>query len=185
MDQLVLHALRSHCPESLTDGELIGTLVRRVEVGPELITVRLATGAPDAAPSEDPDSEASDDAVLTIPWRRSRSARHREVIVALDRHAPARPMRVETRATLLQAIAKGRVWLGEIMTGAAESPDIIAAREGCSRRQVNATISLAHLAPDIVEAAIQGRLPHGIALRDLTDPPLAWSEQRDLIGWST
>ncbi len=61
---------------------------------------------------------------------------------------------------------------------------VIVAREGCSRRQVNATISLAHLAPDIVDAAIQGRLPHGTALRDLTDPPLAWSEQRDRIGRS-
>ena len=36
---------------------------------------------------------------------------------------------------------------------------------------VNITISLASLAPDIVEAIIAGRLPHGIALRDLTDRP--------------
>jgi ParB-like chromosome segregation protein Spo0J len=78
-------------------------------------------------------------------------------------------MRIETRATLLQAIAKGRRWLDDVVAGKAEGPDAIALRERCSRRQVNATISLASLAPDIVEAAIAGRLPHGIALRDLTD----------------
>ena len=91
-------------------------------------------------------------------------------------------MRVETRATLLRAIARGRCWLDEIVAGKALDPDAIARRESCSRRQVNATLSLAHLAPDIVEAAIAGCLPHGIALRDLTDPPLAWSEQRSRIG---
>jgi hypothetical protein len=91
-------------------------------------------------------------------------------------------MRAETRETLLQALARARLWLGQILTGQVDGPDAIARREGCSRRQVNSTISLASLAPDIVEAAVAGRLPHGIALRDLTDPPLLWSEQRRIIG---
>ena len=39
--------------------------------------------------------------------------------------------------------------------------DSIAKRERCSVRKVNMTISLAFLAPDLVKAAIDGRLPHG------------------------
>ena len=86
-------------------------------------------------------------------------------------------------ASLLAAIARGRRrWLEEIVAGAMASPDAIALREGCTRRQVNARLSLASLAPAIVEAAIAGRLPHGIAMRDLTDLPLCWSEQRRHIG---
>jgi hypothetical protein len=38
----------------------------------------------------------------------------------------------------------------------------IAARQKCSARQVNLTISLAFLAPDLVTAAVEGRLPRGI-----------------------
>jgi hypothetical protein len=37
----------------------------------------------------------------------------------------------------------------------------IAERERCSLRKVNMTISLAFLAPDLVKAAIDGRLPYG------------------------
>ena len=41
------------------------------------------------------------------------------------------------------------------------SVDQIAAREKCSVRKVNMTISLAFLAPDLVKAAVEGRLPRG------------------------
>jgi hypothetical protein len=44
-------------------------------------------------------------------------------------------------------------------------------RENCSARKVNMTISLAFLAPDLVKAAIDGRLPHGMGVARLTDLP--------------
>jgi len=47
----------------------------------------------------------------------------------------------------------------------------IAAREKCSVRKVNMTISLAFLAPDLVKAAIEGRLPRGIGVARLCDAP--------------
>ena len=46
-------------------------------------------------------------------------------------------------------------------TGSYANAESIAKRERCSVRQVNMTISLAFLAPDLVKAAIAGRLPHG------------------------
>jgi hypothetical protein len=36
-------------------------------------------------------------------------------------------------------------------------------------------ISLAFLAPDLVKAAIEGRLPHGIGVARLCDGPAEWS----------
>jgi len=43
----------------------------------------------------------------------------------------------------------------------------IAECQKCSVRQVNMTISLAFLAPNLVKAAVQGRLPRGVErLRD-------------------
>jgi hypothetical protein len=57
-----------------------------------------------------------------------------------------------------------------------------AKREGCSARQVNMTLSLAFIAPDIVKAAIEGRLPHGIGITRLREGPVEWSRQRAMLG---
>jgi hypothetical protein len=60
--------------------------------------------------------------------------------------------------------------------------EMIAKREGCSARKVNMTISLAFLAPDLIKAAIEGRLPHGIGTTRLTDLPAEWSRQHAMLG---
>jgi site-specific DNA recombinase len=78
-----------------------------------------------------------------------------------------RPIRAETRATLVAAIARGRRWLDEMIAGTVTSVEQIAARDKCSIRQVNMTISLAFLASR--EAAIEGRLPRGIGITRLRD----------------
>ena len=82
----------------------------------------------------------------------------------------------------MSAIAKGRRWLDELVGGAVTSIDQIAAREGCSIRQVNMTISLAFLAPTLVSAAIEGRLPRGVGVANLRDAPLEWSRQLAMLG---
>jgi hypothetical protein len=97
----------------------------------------------------------------------------------------ARPIRVETRATLVTAIARGRCWLAEIVSGKVETADEIAARESCSVRLVNMTISLAFLAPDLVKAAVEGQLPRGIGVSRLSDPPAEWSRQHRMLGLPT
>jgi hypothetical protein len=43
-------------------------------------------------------------------------------------------------------------------------------------------ISLAFVAPDIIEAAMSGAIPRGIGLTRLMDLPPLWSEQRRLLG---
>jgi hypothetical protein len=45
------------------------------------------------------------------------------------------------------------------------------------------TISLTFLAPDVVKAAIDGRLPHGMGVAHLTDLPAEWSRQREMLGF--
>lgn len=51
----------------------------------------------------------------------------------------------ETRVALVTAIARGRHWLDELITGAATDVMQIATRAKCSVRQINLTISLAFL----------------------------------------
>ena len=44
------------------------------------------------------------------------------------------------------------------------------------------TISLAFLAPNLVKAAIEGRLPHGMGVTRLIDLPAEWSRQHHVLG---
>jgi hypothetical protein len=46
------------------------------------------------------------------------------------------------------------------------------------------TFCIELLAPDIVKAAIDGTLPHGMGVVRLADPPAEWSKQHQMIGLS-
>ena len=90
--------------------------------------------------------------------------------------------RSESRARLVAAIARGRLWLSQIESGTVRNITEIAIREDCSPRHVNMTISLAFLAPSLVKAAVEGRLPHGIGLARLIDAPAEWDRQYRMLG---
>ena len=85
-------------------------------------------------------------------------------------------------ARLVSAIARGRRWLYEVVLGRVTTVAELCAREKCSVRQVNMTISLAFLAPNLVKAAVEGRLPRGIGVERLRDPPTEWSRQFEALG---
>ena len=158
------------------DTELMTTWVRRIEVRQTEIAISLA--------SEERDSEERtvNAPVLTVPWGKTPQRRHRGVLVPEgSSQAEARPIRSDTRGKLLSAIARGRLWLSEIEAGTI-TIDGIAKREACSKRHVHQTISLAFLAPSLVKAAVDGRLPHGIGVARLLDAPVAWSRQHQLLG---
>jgi len=63
--------------------------------------------------------EHSDDSILYLPWRKLPSKRRREILLLESTSAEVRPIRSETRATLVVAIARGRRWLNELVTDAA------------------------------------------------------------------
>jgi hypothetical protein len=121
--------------------------------------------------------------VIEVPWRKTPSTRRREILVP-ESEAPQniRPIRSENRALLVASIARGRRWLDEVITDPTANSESIAHREGCTARKVNMTISLAFLAPDLVKAAIGGRLPHGMGVARLCDLPAEWSRQRQVLG---
>ena len=55
-------------------------------------------------------------------------------------------------------------------------------REGKTERSIRMTLSLTFLSPEIVKAAVQGRLPRGFGLKRLVDLPTAWPDQWRTLG---
>jgi DNA invertase Pin-like site-specific DNA recombinase len=178
VETIVIDAVRKRLKEntSISDRELIDVDVGRVEVHPTQIVVKLARQGDRTA------NRKADNAVLYIPWKKTQMKRRREIIAPARSRGDIRPIRSETRLTLVTAIACGRRWLGEIVTGTAIDAEQIAAREKCSVRQVNMTISLAFLSPTLVIAAVDGTLPRGVGVARLRDAPTEWSKQHAMLG---
>jgi site-specific DNA recombinase len=128
-------------------------------------------------------SSSSDEQIVSIPWQKPPSRRFRQIFLpqGIPRNE-VRPTRIERRARLVNAIARGRRWLDEIVSGSVSDVLQIATRQKCSARQVNMTTSLAFLAPDLVRAAVEGRLPRGIGVERLRDAPAEWSQQFEALG---
>ena len=150
--------------------------VVRVEVQEQQLVVKLTRNTDRSA------KRTTKNAILHIPWKKIAKKRRREILPPASARQDIRPIRSETRVALVTAIARGRHWLDELSTGASTDVEHIAAREKCSVRQVNMTISLAFLSPTLVKAAIDGRLPRGIGIARLRDAPAEWSRQHTMLG---
>ncbi len=85
---------------------------------------------------------------------------------------------------LLKALGRGIYWQQLIDNGTVASGTEIAERECIHRSTVNDLLRLALLAPDIVQAAYEGRLPRAVSLEAIlrAKVPLEWNEQRRLIA---
>jgi hypothetical protein len=179
IEALVVKTVRGHLDEStnIENAPLIQNYVVRVEVQSDQVVIELANTK--SAGRKRKRSRT----VITVPWLKTTSTRRREVIVPeAGPSQDARPIRSENRAILVASIARGRRWLDELIADTTANTESIARREGCSVRKVNMTISLAFLAPDLIQAAIDGRLPHGMGVARLCDLPAEWSRQRQMLG---
>jgi site-specific DNA recombinase len=181
IEALVISTLREHLKPlpPIDDRSLVKDFVARVEIQQERLVIQLTEAA-------GKDSREGIGNILHVPWQKANSTRRREMLLPAGADLRIlRPIRSENRATLIASIARGRRWLDELVGDPTASSESIAKRESCSTRKVNMTISLAFLAPDLVRAAIEGRLPHGMGVARLTDLPAEWSRQYAILGLST
>ena len=180
VEALVVNAVRRHLkePTEVTDAILLRKHVVRIEVRPHHLAIELI----DAKTAKSKRKQQASN-IIEVPWHKTPPTRRREVLVPeTGQSQDARPIRSENRALLVASIARGRRWLDELMTCPGANTETIAARENCSVRKVNMTISLAFLAPDLVKAAMEGRLPHGMGVARLSDMPAEWPRQRQMLG---
>jgi DNA invertase Pin-like site-specific DNA recombinase len=183
IEHAIISALQKHLADSelgegLNDEQFgfdrttLATLISRIEVQRNQLVISLR-----------PTNDSAQPEVLSILWQKPPSKRPRKILlprgVSPDN---LRPERAERRARLVSAIARGRSWLDEIISGSITSAEQLASRKRCTVRQVNLTLSLAFLAPRLVKAAVEGRLPRGINIERLRDPHAEWNRQFQELG---
>jgi DNA invertase Pin-like site-specific DNA recombinase len=155
----------------------LAQVVESIVVHTNKLVVRFKSDQTDEAP------DRADGPLLTIPWQKPPSKRVRRILLPQNAsRSDIRPEQFERRARLVNAIAKGRRWLDDVVSGRVTNITELCTREECSVRQVNMTISLAFLAPKLTKAAVEGRLPRGIGVERLRDPPTEWGKQFEALG---
>ena len=212
IEKLIIAAVRNHLepsaekigpgrPDPIAEMDLIATHISRVDVKPDHLAIRLARSSEQpsrtwktprlrerqknndkskaVALDNDPKEKS-----LVVPWTKPPSRQPRQIIppAVPSSRQDQRPIRAETRAKLVVAIARARQWLDELVAGTIQNVEQIAIREKCGIRQVNRTITLAFLAPGLIQAAVEGRLPRGIGVARLRDLPTEWTGQYERLG---
>ena len=173
--------------EISTQHEFVRKVVRRVVVGQsavwiEVDTVKLAKtlleGKSDYAAVIG--NRRLDPIKLTADFQPHRRGRELH-LVSPDGSGPlGAPV-----PSLVKAIARARDWYERIIRGELGHRRSITELTGLDERYVRRILRCAFLAPDIVDAILEGRQPPSLTLNDLvSDLPSDWVTQRQRLGFA-
>ena len=158
---------------------LLTSVLRRIDVSRHSIDVHVVPASLSLALQGkqavvDP---AATTLLLPIPAALRRAGK--EMAFLVGEHA------VAADPALVRLIAKARSLRAALIGEDAKSLSAIAAAEGISVGYASRLVRLAWLAPDIVEAILEGRQPVGLTATHLmktADLPLEWAAQRQALG---
>ena len=88
-------------------------------------------------------------------------------------------------ARLIKLLIKAHRFNTKLVEGDSMPFAALAKREGVSRSYFTRLVRLSYLAPDITQAILDGRQPRDLTAEQLlahSRLPLAWQEQRTLLG---
>jgi hypothetical protein len=86
---------------------------------------------------------------------------------------------------LIKAITRVHQWPEKIVSGEFKGRHSIAQQTGIEERYAGRILNCAFLAPDIIEAILEGRQQADLTVQKLLRAlPLDWTEQRKRLGFS-
>jgi len=120
---------------------------------------------------------------IRIPMQLQRRGGRKLIMTPEGTAVPApKPCRDDT---LIKALVRAHRWRRQIESGQARCITDLAEQDGVTVAYVCRLLPLTCLAPDIVEAMLDGRQPKGLRLAEmLGNGPLGWEEQRRAFGFS-
>jgi site-specific DNA recombinase len=151
--------------------------VERIIVSSEEIQLVLKTkvGNPGTAAESDGDARTTILKVL-LPGARPRARRE----IHIPGNGGSVPRHVDQ--ALVLGLARARSWMRGLRQGEYADTADIGRRFGFSNAHVRRLARLAYLAPDILEAIVDGGQPRSLTVRTLLRSiPLAWSDQRTVF----
>jgi hypothetical protein len=109
----------------------------------------------------------------------------RKLVVAPDGSPAWAPQRARVDSMLIKALARAHRWKRMLDDGRYGSVSELAAAEKLDRGYLGRILMLKLLAPDIVEAIMDGRQPAEFGVHVLREGfPLEWGQQRNSSKWN-
>jgi len=144
-----------------------------LEHGDEVIATRLVALRKRTEPAEL--------ICLTIEAKRKRYGGEIHLVVPPSSNLPLR----HPRPALIKAVARGHAWYEKVLEGKVTDMRSLARETGLTPHYVRNVFACAFLAPDIVDAILEGRQPLTLKFEHLyKNIPLSWAEQRQQFGFS-
>ncbi|WP_207761179.1 recombinase family protein [Minwuia thermotolerans] len=183
-------------PNDAPARNLLALLVRRIRllddgIEIELCRDQLCSGAGEAERSQRGEAwsdrqgsaEQSPTVLLRLPVRLGRRSSGARLLVDASPERQACPDQA-----LIELVARAHRWNRMLGTVEAASIRDIAAREHVEESEISRVIALSCLAPDIIDAILDGLHPPDLTanrLKRMSRLPLDWSAQRRLLGFET
>ena len=115
---------------------------------------------------------------VRVPLAARKPRGGRKLILTPGGMAPRGSTAADT--TLVKALARAFRWRRMLETGRYGTIDELAAAERINSSYVSRLLRLTLLAPDVVEAILDGRQPDGMTLPGLMEPfPVEWERQHE------
>jgi site-specific DNA recombinase len=155
------------------EAQAVKERIEKINIRPTTVSISLNPQAAEIAGRD----------AIVVDWVKPPFRVNREILPPAngERDDPG-AMSFDTRGRLLNAIGKARVWAKDLVSGREADIETIARKEGRSARSVSMLLSLAFLAPGLVKAIAENRMPRGIGLTRMTDLPSEWPMQWRALG---
>jgi hypothetical protein len=133
-------------------------------------------------------NEALDTLHIRIPMQFSRRS-SRKMIVGPDGKTLSEMIDAEadnTDYTFISALGKAFSWQRMLDEGKYQTPKELAKKEKVEVTHMYRVMRLTLLAPDIIEAVLNGKQPRTLTLQNVVRGfPISWQEQRKVFGFLT
>jgi DNA invertase Pin-like site-specific DNA recombinase len=161
---------------------LIHEAIQRIDLSPTELRLTLRESVLVARRGESRDATALQPLCrLTVPIALRRRGVERKIVIQNGSNRRAEPDPV-----LCRLISRAHNWVRQLARSEAASVKTVAAREGFDGSDVSRILPLAFLAPDIVQAILEGRQPPELTARvlmRLPSLPADWQAQRRRLGF--
>ena len=170
--------------------QMFDALLDRVELRDSGITLRLRTSAFDCGSGPDGpgtggsgDDEWTQTVTVELPVQLTRRANGSRIVLTDREQGTGGP-----NPKLVRLITDAHRWNRMLAQGDVASLHELSNREQLDRSDIGRTLHLTFLAPDIVEAILDGRQPAALTaygFSRMSTLPLDWTEQRRVLGFDS
>jgi site-specific DNA recombinase len=156
---------------------LLRIIIKRIEVAHEVVRVQID---PSAALADETEGLHLEPQTVEIACNLVRSAGGVQIAMGKDSGNLSR----RQDPALIKGMVRGYQWRCQLLSGEVGSVAELARKAGVTSRYVVRTVRMGFLAPDIIEAILEGRQTTAVSFEIFRQPiPLDWAAQRLMLGF--